>query len=88
MIQSGKSSKMIADRLEISKHTIDRHRQNIIAKLPRNNTTDAGPKAKRVGLIDCHGCCLHAVAWYHVKMRRNHNLQQKINQIWKRKIQF
>ena len=29
MIQNGKSSKMIADRLEISKHTVDRHRQNI-----------------------------------------------------------
>ena len=52
MIQSGKSSKMIADRLEISKHTVDRHRQNIIAKLRVNNTTEACHKAKRLGLID------------------------------------
>ena len=48
----GKSSKMIADRLEISKHTVDRHRQNIIAKLRVNNTTEACHKAKRLGLID------------------------------------
>lgn len=52
MIQNGKSSKMIADRLEISKHTVDRHRQNIIAKLQVNNTTEACHKAKRLGLID------------------------------------
>lgn len=52
MIQNGKSSKMIADKLEISKHTVDRHRQNIIAKLQVNNTTEACHKAKRLGLID------------------------------------
>ena len=52
MIQNGKSSKMIADRLEISKHTVDRHRQNIIAKLRVNNTTEACHQAKRLGLID------------------------------------
>lgn len=52
MIQNGKSSKMIADRLAISKHTIDRHRQNIIAKLQVNNTTEACHKAKKLGLID------------------------------------
>ena len=52
MIQNGKSSKMIADRLEISKHTVDRHRQNIIAKLRVNNTTEACHKAKRLGLIE------------------------------------
>lgn len=52
MIQSGKSSKMIADRLEISKHTVDRHKQNIIAKLQVNNTTEACHKAKKLGLIE------------------------------------
>ncbi len=52
MIQSGKSSKMIADMLEISKHTINRHRQNIIAKLRVNNTIEACHKAKRLGMID------------------------------------
>ncbi len=52
MVQSGKSSKMIADRLEISKHTVDRHRQNIIAKLRVNNTTEACHKAQGLGMID------------------------------------
>lgn len=52
MIQKGKSSKMIADRLEISKHTVDRHRQNIIAKLRVNNTTEACHKAEKLGMID------------------------------------
>lgn len=52
MIQSGKSSKMIANRLDISKHTVDRHRQNIIAKLRVNNTTEACHKAQSLGLID------------------------------------
>lgn len=52
MIQSGKSSKMIADKLEISKHTVDRHRQNIIAKLRVNNTIEACHKAKGLGMID------------------------------------
>lgn len=52
MIQSGKSSKMIAEKLEISKHTVDRHRQNIIAKLRVNNTTEACHKAKGLGLLD------------------------------------
>lgn len=52
MIQNGNSSKMIADKLEISKHTVDRHRQNIIAKLRVNNTTEACHKAKELGVID------------------------------------
>lgn len=52
LIQSGKSSKMIADKLEISKHTVDRHRQNIIAKMRVNNTTEACHKAKRLGIIE------------------------------------
>lgn len=33
IIRDGKSSKMISEKLETSKHTVDRHRQNIIAKL-------------------------------------------------------
>lgn len=52
MIQSGKSSKIIADKLKISKHTVDRHRQNIIAKLRVNNTIEACQKAKKLGVID------------------------------------
>lgn len=52
MIQNGNSSKMIADKLRISKHTVDRHRQNIIAKLQVNNTIEACHKAKRLEMID------------------------------------
>lgn len=50
-IQKGMPSKEIADRMAISKHTIDRHRQNIIAKLQVNNCTEAIFKAKELGLI-------------------------------------
>ena len=52
LIREGKSSKQISERLEISKHTVDRHRQNIIAKLQVNNTTEACHKAKLLGLIE------------------------------------
>lgn len=52
LIREGKSSKLIAERLDISKHTVDRHRQNIIAKLQVSNTTEACHKAKQLGLIE------------------------------------
>lgn len=52
LIRTGMASKEIADRLEISKHTVDRHRQNIISKLQVNNATEACHKAKLLGLID------------------------------------
>ena len=52
MIRDGKSSRVISEKLEISKHTVDRHRQNIIAKLQVNNTTEACHKAKKLGLIE------------------------------------
>lgn len=52
MIRDGRSSKVIADKLDISKHTVDRHRQNIIAKLQVSNTTEACHKAQRLGLLD------------------------------------
>lgn len=52
MIQTGTSSKRIAEQLKISKHTVDRHRQNIITKLRVNNTIEACHKAKRLGMID------------------------------------
>lgn len=52
LIRNGKSSKLIAELLEISKHTVDRHRQNIIGKLQVSNTTEACHKAKILGLID------------------------------------
>ena len=52
MIQQGKSSKTIGERLGISKHTVDRHRQNIITKLQVTNTAEACHKALVLGLID------------------------------------
>lgn len=52
MIQHGLASKEVADQLGISKHTVDRHRQNIIQKLQVSNTTEAIYKAKTLGLIE------------------------------------
>lgn len=52
MTADGKSSMRIGEELGISKHTVDRHRQNIIFKLQANNTTEACSKAKRLGLIN------------------------------------
>ncbi|MCF0220457.1 MAG: response regulator transcription factor [Muribaculaceae bacterium] len=52
LIRSGLASKEIGDRLNISKHTVDRHRQNIIAKLQVSNATEACHKAKILGLIE------------------------------------
>lgn len=51
MIQEGKASKVIAEKLDISKCTVDRHRQNIISKLQVGNTTEAVFKAKQLGII-------------------------------------
>lgn len=50
-IQKGLASKEIADRMAISKHTVDRHRQNIIEKLQVANTTEAIFKARQLGLL-------------------------------------
>lgn len=50
-IQQGLASKEIAELMEISKHTVDRHRQNIIEKLQVANTTEAIFKARKLGLI-------------------------------------
>ena len=51
MVQEGKASKAIAEKLDISKCTVDRHRQNIISKLQVGNTTEAVFKAKQLGII-------------------------------------
>lgn len=52
LIRKGMASKEIAAQLGISKHTVDRHRQNIIAKLQVSNATEACHKAKLLGLIE------------------------------------
>ena len=51
MIKDGKSSKMIADLLKISVHTVSRHRQNIIEKLCVSNTFEAITAARDMLLI-------------------------------------
>lgn len=50
-IRSGKSSKMIADMLNISKNTVDRHRQNILEKLSVANTYEAIAAAEAMSLL-------------------------------------
>lgn len=52
MIDEGQSSKIIAHHLNISKHTVDRHRQNIIQKLQTSSTIEACHKARNLGLIE------------------------------------
>lgn len=52
MVRRGFSSKAISDQLAISKHTVDRHRQNIIAKLHSANMAEACHKAKELGLTE------------------------------------
>jgi len=52
LIRKGLASKEIADQTGISKHTVDRHRQNIIAKLQVKNSAEACHRAKELGLID------------------------------------
>lgn len=50
-IEKGKISKEIAEILSISKNTISRHRQNILAKLRVKNSLEACRIAKRMGII-------------------------------------
>ncbi len=51
LIGAGLSSKMIAQRLCISTHTVNGHRQNLIKKLHVGNTSEAYSVAKQLGLI-------------------------------------
>lgn len=51
LIGKGMTSWQIADRLYISKHTVDTHRRNIIEKLETNGTIQAYNKARDMGLI-------------------------------------
>lgn len=51
LIKEGKPSKQIADILEISVHTVNRHRQNIIEKLSVGNSVEAITAATSMGLI-------------------------------------
>ena len=51
LVSQGMSSKMIASKLDISKNTVDRHRQNIINKMQVSNMTEACNKAKQLLLV-------------------------------------
>lgn len=51
LIRQGKSSKIIADHLCISKNTVDRHRQNILQKLSVSNSFEAITAAESMGLF-------------------------------------
>lgn len=51
LIRQGKSSKLIAASLCISKNTVDRHRQNILQKLSVSNSFEAITAAESMGLL-------------------------------------
>lgn len=51
LIDTGMKSAEIADRLNISIHTVSRHRQQIIGKLQVKNSYEACRLAKSMGII-------------------------------------
>ena len=52
LLSEGYISKEIADKLFISSHTVNTHRQRIISKLKVSNTIEAVNFASRLGLLD------------------------------------
>jgi DNA-binding NarL/FixJ family response regulator len=50
-LHNGLSSKMIAARLSISKHTVDTHRRNLLKKLKVSNTAGLLRTASDLGII-------------------------------------
>ncbi|QCK16852.1 response regulator transcription factor [Mangrovivirga cuniculi] len=51
-VGKGMTSKDIADKIHVSKETVDKHRKNIIKKMNVNNVVEAYSKAKRADLIE------------------------------------
>lgn len=51
LISDGLASKQIADRLDISIHTVNRHRQNILEKLSVGNSVEAVTAARSMNLL-------------------------------------
>lgn len=51
LIERGYTSAEIAEQLSISKHTVNRHRQEILAKLQVKNSIEACRLAKTLGII-------------------------------------
>lgn len=52
LIGRGHLSKEIAERLGVSKHTVDNHRKNILSKLEADNAIEAINTARAAGLIE------------------------------------
>lgn len=52
LVKNGLSSKMIADRLSISVHTVNTYRQRIIGKLDAGNSHEAVRLAAKLGLLE------------------------------------
>lgn len=52
LVREGLPSKVIGSRLNISKNTVDRHRQNIIHKMQTTNMAEACHKAMLLGLVE------------------------------------
>lgn len=51
MIGEGKTSKEIADKLRISAHTVNGHRQNILKKMGASNSVEAYNVARKIGIF-------------------------------------
>ncbi|KDS37834.1 bacterial regulatory s, luxR family protein [Parabacteroides distasonis str. 3776 D15 iv] len=52
LIKSGMLSKEISDRLSVSIHTVNKHRQNIMQKMNADNIIEAIEYARKLGLLD------------------------------------
>lgn len=52
MVRKGMLSKEISDKLFLSIHTVNKHRQNIMQKMNTNNVLEAIDYARKLGLIE------------------------------------
>lgn len=52
LIRSGMLSKEISDKLSVSIHTVNKHRQNIMQKMNTDNIIGAMEYARKLGLLD------------------------------------
>lgn len=52
LIKSGMLSKEISDRLSVSIHTVNKHRQNIMHKMNADNIIEAIEYARKLGFLD------------------------------------
>lgn len=52
LVRKGMQSKEISDKLSISIHTVNKHRQNIMQKMNADNVLEAIEYARRLGLLD------------------------------------